>query len=132
MTWLLSKMRIVFWVYPDQTTLRHRVYFEQLHSHEDSVNASPTKKKGEEMKLSEIETLENWLNQQEKEWSPKKVVKKAGEIWGMPKSTMEEWLSKQRAVEKHARPEVTPPVPSTEAWIRQRVSEKMMAREILK
>jgi hypothetical protein len=86
------------------------------------------KKKSSTENLSIIETFDNWLDLQEKAWAPKAASKKPTDVWGMPKRTMEEWLCKQKAFEKR-RADVTPPMPSTETWIRQQISERITQEE---
>ena len=43
----------------------------------------------------------------------------------MPKDTMNEWLKKQRVIEKEVKPEITPPLDSTEEWLRKQVRERL-------
>jgi hypothetical protein len=73
-----------------------------------------------------IGTLDLWLERQEKSWTPKRSERKPTDIWGMPKNTMEEWLEHQKVLERKESTEVTPPIGSTEAWLRHQVSERLV------
>jgi hypothetical protein len=81
---------------------------------------------GSKKELGSIETFDIWLESQEKAWKPKKAVRTASELLGMPKDTMEEWLGRQKAIERVKRPEITLPLGSHEVWIRQQVSNRIL------
>jgi hypothetical protein len=71
-------------------------------------------------------TYDSWIERQEKSYAPKRKAKSATDLWGMPHDTLEEWLEKQKAVEKETKEEVTPPLGTTEKWLRKQVADRLM------